>query len=95
MANLTLRDSSDKEGKRLAGGGRKEGGDRRNCPTQTKDNEIQTQTEITTLPSHLRAFQGFFLHKLFLLRPLTESELREDTRIRSAPWGEAGGKKAF
>lgn len=95
MANLILRDSSDKEGKRLAGGGGKEGGDRRNCPTQRKDNEIQTQTEITMFPSHLR---GFFLaegDQLFLLRPLAESELREDTRIRSAPWGEAGGKKAF
>lgn len=60
MANLTLRDSSDKEGKRHAEGGGKEGGERRNCPTQRKGNEIQAQIEITMLPSHLCTFWGFF-----------------------------------
>lgn len=60
MANLTLRDSSDKEGKRHAEGGGKEVGERRNCPTQRKGNEIQAQIEITMLPSHLCTFWVFF-----------------------------------
>lgn len=38
----------------------REGGERRNSPTQRKGNEIQAQIEITMLPGHLCTFRGFF-----------------------------------